>query len=971
VLAISTEGVPKGDLRKAQAHWLDRETIVWKINPAQAETFTLHYATDGKLVFGPRGVLGGQEIPLILDTSGLSFELRERFPHLCTQSALKIGPEDLSEVPSALKGQLAVAAFDGDRKLVDATGIQIPGVLDDLYAYEGSLGISYEGEVPTLLLWAPTARSVTLHLFADGNPETRSQLVPMEADSETGVWTITGDVDWDGRYYLYEVEVYVPSTGRVERNLVTDPYAVSLSMNSKRSQIIDLRDARLMPDGWDELEKPLLDAPEDIVIYELHMRDFNVNDPSVPLEQRGTFLAFTCAQSHGMQHLRQLSDAGLTHIHLLPVFDIATINENKTEWQKPDWETLAALPADSEKQQELLSALVGQDGYNWGYDPFHFTVPEGSYSTDPDSPARILEFRQMVQALNEAGLRVVIDVVYNHTNASGQNETSVLDKIVPGYYHRLDAHGRVEHSTCCENTATEHFMMRRLMVDSVVTWATAYKVDGFRFDLMGHHMVADMIAVKEALHGLTPEEDGIDGSSIYIYGEGWNFGEVANNARGVNATQLNMGGLGIGSFNDRVRDAVRGGNPFVGYQEQGFITGLYDDPNDVETRLESEQRSLLLRFSDHIRLALAGNLTEYSFTSWKGLPRTGAEVDYNGHPAGYAQDPQEHVPYISAHDNETLFDAIQYKAPSTVEMADRVRMQNLGISIVALAQGVPFYQAGVDLLRSKSFDRDSFNSGDWFNKLDFTYQENNWGVGLPPASKNKDNWPIMQPLLARPDLKPSPDDILNNARHFQEMLRIRKSSSLFRLRSGMAVRERVRFHNTGPDQIPGMIVMSLTDVGLPGNLDPDYDLIMVVFNATKEEKRFNLIALQGIPIELHPIQRASHDSVVKAATFDRTTAVFSVPARTTAVFVAAEDSVSGLVWAAEHLVEEEAAAEPGPTVASLEPTETLVEPTPTAALASPVADSLKRGHSLRALVSGVFAAVGAVFVGRRVLRRKR
>ncbi len=190
----------------------------------------------------------------------------------------------------------------------------------------------------------------------------------------------------------------------------------------------------------------------------------------------------------------------------------------------------------------------------------------------------------MVKSLNETGLRVVMDVVYNHTNAAGQAEKSVLDRIVPGYYHRLLEDGTLATSTCCANTATEHAMMEKLMVDSIVTWARDYKVDGFRFDLMGHHSKANLLAVRAALDELTLAADGVDGSKIYLYGEGWNFGEVANDARFVQATQTNMDGTGIGTFNDRLRDAVRGGGPFDGDHRvnQGFASGLYTDPNGVE-----------------------------------------------------------------------------------------------------------------------------------------------------------------------------------------------------------------------------------------------------------------------------------------------------------------------------------------------------------------------------------------------------
>ena len=576
----------------------------------------------------------------------------------------------------------------------------------------------------------------------------------MTVDPATGVWSITGNAGWNGRFYVYEVEVFVRSTGRVEHNLVTDPYSVSLSRNSQRSQIVDLAAAAWKPAGWDSLAKPRLDAPEDIVLYELHVRDFSANDPTVPAALRGTFKAFAEAGSRGVLHLGALARAGLTHVHLLPSFDIATVDEDKSHWQEPAGD-LSSFPPDSDQQQAAVSAVADVDAFNWGYDPWHYTTPEGSYATDADGPTRILEFRQMVQALNRLGLRVVMDVVYNHTTAAGQSDKSVLDRIVPGYYHRLNADGDIERSSCCENTASEHNMMEKLLIDSALTWATAYKVDGFRFDLMGHHMKRNMVKLRQRLDALTSAQGGVDGRRIYVYGEGWNFGEVADNARGENAIQRNMAGTGIGTFNDRLRDGARGGGPFSGIQEQGFLTGLFYDPNATNQGSPAEQKDRLLVEMDWIRVGLAGSLANYSFIDRLGNTVTASQIDYNGQNAGYTADPQEVINYVEAHDNDTLFDAIQLKAPVATALADRVRMQNLGMSVLALGQGIPFFHAGVELLRSKSLDRNSYNSGDWFNKLDFGYTSNNWGVGLPPARDNQSNWPIMQPLLANPALDPA------------------------------------------------------------------------------------------------------------------------------------------------------------------------------------------------------------------------
>ncbi len=894
-----------GDIKnKAEAHWLSRQYIAWPVKFSRDAVYTLHYDPSGAMKITPDGLQGGQSIPLEFAANTLSKDLAERFPHLWSARMLRIPDEYADRVPEILKGQFAIRAVNAAGEILGVTALQIPGVLDDLYANDESLGVIWEGEVPTLRVWAPTAKSVTLLLYADSTtPE--KEAVPMGWDAETGVWSVTGKPEWKGLYYRYDVEVFVRQEGKVVHNLVTDPYAVSLSMNSTRSQIVDLNDPALFPANWQELEKPALDSFTDIMLYELHVRDFSIRDESVPVEQRGTFMAFTHPDSNGMRHLRWLAENGVTHLHLLPTFDIATINEDKTQWQTFDWAELASYPPDSEAQQSLLQAIRDKDGFNWGYDPFHFTVPEGSYSVLPNSYIRILEFRKMVQALNQAGLRVVLDVVYNHTNASGQSEKSVLDRVVPGYYHRLDEQGRVATSTCCQNTATEHAMMRKLMIDSVVTWAKAYKVDGFRFDLMGHHMKADMEAVRAALNALTLEKDGVDGTKIYLYGEGWDFGEVAGNARGVNATQENMAGTGIGTFNDRIRDSVRGGSPFTDPQEQGFATGQYTDPNDSVTLSEASQLNLLLKNKDRIRVSLAGNLADYELINYKGDLVRGSQVKYNGRPAGYAQMPQENIVYVSAHDNETLFDAIQYKAPLSTSLEDRVRMQSLALSLVTFSQGVPFFHAGSELLRSKSMDRDSYDSTDWFNAIDWTLQDNNWGHGLPPKDKNGGNWEVIRDRLGRPELAPSPEHIRMLKETFGKLLQIRKSSPLFRLQTADQIKEQVRFHNTGPDQVPGLIAMSISDS--PTNpVDPDYEVIFVLFNADPRPVRFTLEQWAAAGLTLHPALQ--DDVLASRASFDPRTQTFSLPGRSTVVFVSSQP----LKEAPLAAVPTEIAAEPTP-----------------------------------------------------------
>lgn len=832
-------------LSQARAYWVSEDTIVWPAAPDGS--ITLHGGPEGP------------GLPLQRDPGELPPPLREKLPHLAGMPVWKIRPEDRPRVPGLLKGPVWVSARDGG----DATGLQIQGVLDDLYTYEGPLGAAFgPGNVPTLRVWAPTARSVRLHLFADAGPATAAAVVPMRNDPATGVWSATGAADWYGRYYLYEVEVWVRGLG-VVTNRVTDPYSVSLAKNSRRSQILSLADPAAKPAGWDSLVEPRLDGFEDVVLYELHVRDFSAGDPTVPEPLRGTFKAFTLTDSLGMRHLRSLAEAGLTHLHLLPVFDFATVDEERARWRLPEGD-LAGFPPDSEEQQARVSAVADLDGYNWGFDPWHYTVPEGSYAVEPEGAARVREFREMVQALHGVGLRVVMDVVYNHTYAAGQDEQSVLDRIVPGYYHRLNADGEVETSSCCPNTASEFNMMEKLMIDSVVTWARDHRIDGFRFDLMGHHMKRNLERVRAALDALTPPRDGVDGAKVFLYGEGWSFGEVAGNARGVQASQLNLAGTGIASFNDRLRDGVR--------------LGL----------MSCSERDRLLQCADWIRVGLAGNLAAHPLKDRFGNAVTGSGIDYHGQPAGYARDPQEVISYVEAHDNETLFDVIQLQVPPSTGMADRVRLQNLGMSLVGLGQGVPFFHAGGELLRSKSLDRNSYNSGDWFNRLDLTRTANNWGVGLPPARENQGNWPRHRPLLADPALRPGPQDIAAAYAHFLEILGIRKSCRLLRLPTGHEVIDRLRFHNTGPDQIPGLLAFTVTDA--TGAVDPHCRLVAVVFNATGEARSLTVGELAGEPLVLHPLQARSADPLVRTAAFDRATGTFSVPALTTAVFWASRES---------------------------------------------------------------------------------
>jgi pullulanase-type alpha-1,6-glucosidase len=846
--------------RERAAHWLREDVIAWDI-PEQRDGFTyrLHAAPDGGLAIVDGAIAGGTSFPLAL--AALPAELRSKFPHLASYEALTLPAGARAQARTLLKGQLVVAAYDSAGALVGATGVQIPGVLDDLYAsaYRADLGPTWRHGRPSLALWAPTAKHVALLL--DG------RRVAMRRDHD-GVWRVKGEKSWRGSEYAFEVTVYVPALDEVATNVVTDPYSLALTTNSRRSVLADLRDPALMPSGWERLRKPRLAQPEDTTIYELHVRDFSITDETVAPARRGTFLAFAERHSDGMRHLRALADSGMNTLHLLPSNDIATIQEDRSLQLEPPCDLAAFGPA-SEEQQECVDQVKDADGFNWGYDPLHYTTPEGSYATDPDGTARTREFRAMVKGINRAGLRVVMDVVYNHTPAAGQDPKSILDRIVPGYYHRLSATGSVETSTCCSNTATEHRMMEKLMVESVVTWAREYKVDGFRFDLMGHHSKASMLKVRRALDKLDRD--------IYVYGEGWNFGEVANDARFVQATQLNMAGTGIGTFSDRLRDAVRGGGPFDSDPRiQGFASGLFTDPNGAPVNgAPEQQRAKLLLHHDQIKVGLAGNLRDYRFVDRNGATVTGAQVDYNGQPAGYAGEPDETITYVDAHDNETLFDVLQYKLPVATSMADRVRMNTLALATTALGQSPSFWHAGNDLLRSKSLDRNSFNSGDWFNRIDWSANESTWGSGLPPRTDNESKWGFMRPLLERSELEPGPADLRAARERARELLRIRFSSPLFRLGSAEEIQRRVRFPTGGPSQTPGVIVMAI---------DGRHEAVAVVFNASDEPTTQTVASLAGRGYRLHRVQRHGGDPVVRGSAYDADTGAFTVPARTVAVF---------------------------------------------------------------------------------------
>ncbi|KGJ90405.1 pullulanase-type alpha-1,6-glucosidase [Colwellia psychrerythraea] len=842
--------------------------------------------------------------------------LAKKFPHLAEFQAYKV---DLSQtkVKAWLKQQLMVVALDRAQQVQKVSFVQIGPVIDALYTQGENdadevtdLGAVITKQGVSFKLWAPTAQSVSVQLFDDDLQAISAGNLKMVEDTNTGVWQALSDEHAKYVYYKYQLDVYHPASKKIESLSVTDPYSLSLSVNSEYSQVVDLNDAITQPENWLNQQIPTVNNVEDNVFYETHIRDFSSNEQQLSNAKfKGKYKAFSEQKSDGIKHLKALQAAGLNNIHLLPTFDIATVNEDESKHLDID-DSLAKLctitPNTSicqqsydekqsirsllqgfsvagEKAQQLVSQLREHDNYNWGYDPFHYTVPEGSYAVEAKGVSRLVEFREMVQSLHSMGFRVIMDVVYNHTHQAGLESNAVLDKIVPNYYHRLDPlTGAIEQSTCCDNTATERVMMAKMMTDSLVVWARDYKIDGFRFDLMGHQPKNAMLMAREAVRQVD--------SDTYFYGEGWNFGEVASNSQFVQASQLELGGSEIGTFSDRLRDAVRGGGNNT-RDSQGVGNGLLTFPNDKANEKQNEEESRAdynLRM-DQLRIGLAGNLINFPLRFHNGENNgkkvLGKDIPYGDQPTGYALDPADTINYVSKHDNQTLWDNSQYRLAFDVSTEDRVRMHLQSLSYTFFAQGIPFLHMGSEFMRSKSFLRDSYDYSDWFNRVDFSKKDNFYNVGLPPAEKDKANWPLIKQVLAGHQGRDqvNAEQIQRSSNIFINMLAIRMSTPLFRLTSEQDIIDKVSFLNTDNQQL-GLLVMKIDDTqGVA--IDDKVASLMVIFNTSDKVQTFAYGSTQGY--QLHPIQKSGADEVIKPSKV--TANGFIVPALSSVVFVKLRD----------------------------------------------------------------------------------
>lgn len=910
------------DITRAQAitvdsaaHWLQQKALFIKPHES-AVTTELYYSLNGDIPLTPSAVNLGSTPYLSLTPIATNHQLAEKYAYLLPEfsvfsPSVEISNQQLKEL---VKGQLLAVQRDKAGNIVHASQIQKAKLIDAIYTSSVSdadevtdLGATIQRDAVQFKLWAPTAHKVSVLLFDKNKAPLAQPSLAMEFDTNTGVWSAKGSKSLNRKYYQYQVTAYHPATRKVETLATTDPYSLSLSTNSLYTQVIDLDDKDTKPRGWDKQKVPALAHYEDATLYELHIRDFSAVEKNLSKPQyRGKYKAFSERKSDGIKHLKRLRKAGLTHIHLMPAFDIGTVDEDpnkvifladklekvctiapETELCKnnPDRQStlrdiLASYSPASGDAQAVIESIRTKDPYNWGYDPYHYTVPEGSYAVNPDGKSRIVEFREMVRAIHRMGFRVVMDVVYNHTYQARLNEKSVLDKIVPNYYYRLNpVSGDIEQSTCCDNTATENKMMGKLMIDSLVVWADAYKIDGFRFDLMGHQPKYEMLQAFEAVKQVDPD--------TYFYGEGWNFGEVANNRIFAQATQTELSGSEIGTFTDRMRDAIRGGAPFDGAEGirrgQGLSNGLYTLPNDLQA--EDKNYSEYLLSMDQVRLGLAGNLVNYPMIDTQDTLVTGRYIPYGGAPTGYALDPADTVNYVSKHDNQTLWDNNQYRIPYQTSSDDRVRMQTLALAYSMFSQGVPFIHMGSELLRSKSFLRDSYDYGDWFNAVDFSMQNNNYNVGLPPAVKDENNWGVIKTLLEKNEGRDhvSPEQIQYSAEIFMEWLKIRYSSPLFRLTTEQDIVARVSFINTGKAHTPGLIAMKLNDNVSGADLDSKYESIIVLFNNSAGPISYRYEGAANY--SLHPVQAKSVDAAVREGA-KASASNFEVPGFSVAVFVA-------------------------------------------------------------------------------------
>lgn len=524
---------------------------------------------------------------------------------------------------------------------------------NEKYNYDGKLGVIYSKKSSEFKLWAPLAEQVELVLYGkDYNAlESNKTIIKMNKENR-GVWRVKIDEDLSGEYYNYLVR----NNGKTYESV--DPYAKAVSINGEKSMVIDMESTN--PKGWSNDKKPILNDVTDSIIYEAHIRDLTKDEASgVITELRGKYIGAVLENSKikgtsittGLDHLKEL---GITHIHLLPVFDYGSIDER---YDSPD-------------------------NYNWGYDPQNYNVPEGSYSTNPyEGAVRISEFKEMVYRFHQAGIRVVMDMVYNHT----YNLESPLNLTVPGYYYRKDQYGRYSNGSGCGNeTASERYMFRKYMIDSVLYWAKEYHIDGFRFDLMGLHDLETMRIIRNELNKVD--------KSIIMYGEGWTCYDTPLNINesAVKNNICKFDDLQIAAFSDDARDSIKG-SVFL-KESLGFVNG--------GDNYEESIKYTICASTKHDEIDLSKVVYSKSF---------------------WANEPYQTITYDSAHDNNTLFDKLRMSCKDENE-EELLKMNKLAAAIVLTSQGISFLHEGEEFARVKEnlqgeIIENSYNSSDYTNEL--------------------------------------------------------------------------------------------------------------------------------------------------------------------------------------------------------------------------------------------------------------
>lgn len=596
---------------------------------------------------------------------------------------------------------------------------------DEAFAYDGDdLGAVYSKESTRFRVWAPVAAEVSLNLYEAGDGDNLMETIPMQAD-EKGTWVYEKQGDLNGVYYTYSVK-----NGDTVNETV-DLYARSTGVNGNRGMILDL-DAT-DPEGFAEDKRPEFGNDTDAVIYELHIRDLS-SDASSGIQNTGKFLGLTetgTTNSDGLATgLDHMKDLGITHVQLQPSYDYATIDETKLD----------------------------SNQFNWGYDPKNYNVPEGSYSTDPyNGEVRVKEMKEMVQTLHENGIRVIMDVVYNHTY---NTEESWFQKTVPDYYYRKNGDNYSNASGCGNETASERAMMRKYMVESVVYWAEEYHIDGFRFDLMGIHDMDTMMAIREALNEVDP--------TIIIYGEGWTSGEAAiDSSRQATKNHTYLMDR-VGAFSDDIRDGIKG-NVFDAL-DKGFVNGKEGMEESIKFSVAGATENGQVDLSAH----------EKSDNFWSGQPG-------------------QSINYVSCHDNLTLWDKLAISNADDTE-EDRIKMNKLASAIMYTAQGVPFMQAGEEMLRTKPSDSSSTG-----------FDENSY---CSPDSTNSLKW----------DNK---GNVLDVYEYYKGLIAFRKAHGALRMTAAEEIQNNLKF----VDGVDANVVAYTIENSPNGEIAEE---LFVVYNANKE-----------------------------------------------------------------------------------------------------------------------------------------